>query len=367
MAEGMLIKQEKYLETGIHIGTKLRTIDMQRFIYRTRNDGLYVLDLRQVDERIRLAGKVICKFEPEEIVVVASRTYSSMAAKAFAKLSGCKVIGGRFVPGAFTNVARADFVEPKLVIICDPKGERQAVVECGKMGIPTIGLCDTDNFTMFIDWAIPCNNKGRRSLSLIFWLLAREMAMSSGKVSSYDDFATSFEEFEALAGAIADEETAQKHGKKHPTKPAASPVEESSEGGEAEPPEDAGDAQGEPASGEKKPKKAKAKPSPKKPAEKPPKEDEKKPAPKNEKAEAGNSGKDSPAQKNEGGRSPEPKIEGEKKHEPKQESEKKPEPKQESEKKPEPKQESEKKHEPKKAAEASKQGGASSEKEGEKE
>ncbi len=199
--EGFLIKQEKYLEAGIHIGTKLRVIDMTRFIYRTRSDGLYVLDLRKVDERIRLAGKLLSRYDPKEIVVVASRTYSSMAANQFALLTGAKVATGRFVPGLFTNSSRVDFVEPKLVIICDPKGERQAVVECGKMGLPTIGLCDTDNFTMYIDWVVPCNNKGRRSLLLIFWLFAREMAISSGKVASYDEFKPTFEEFEAAAQA----------------------------------------------------------------------------------------------------------------------------------------------------------------------
>jgi len=206
--EGYLIKQEKYLEAGIHIGTKLRVIDMHKFIYRTRNDGLFVLDLRKIDERIRLAGKLMAKYEPQDIVVVASRAYSTMAAKAFAKVTGAHVIAGRFVPGAFTNVQRADFVEPKLVVICDPKGERQAVLECGKMGLPTVGLCDTDNYTMFIDWAIPCNNKGRRSLALIFWLLAREMAMTNNKISGYDDFKPTLEEFEASLNAPEVEEIA---------------------------------------------------------------------------------------------------------------------------------------------------------------
>ncbi|MFH0927326.1 MAG: 30S ribosomal protein S2 [Candidatus Micrarchaeota archaeon] len=210
MSEGLLIKQEKYLETGIHIGTKLRTIDMAKFIYRTRNDGLYVLDLRAIDERIRLAGKVMAKYPPEDTVIIASRTYSSIAARVFAKITGVKVIYGRFVPGLFTNVARADFIEPKLAFICDPKGERQAVIECGKMGIPSIGLCDTDNFTMFVDWAIPCNNKGRRALALIFWLLAREMAMGAGKISTYEEFTPDFEAFEAMANEIAEQESTRK-------------------------------------------------------------------------------------------------------------------------------------------------------------
>ncbi len=196
-SDGFLIKQEKYLEAGIHIGTKIRVIDMRRFIYRTRNDGLYVLDLRKVDERIRQAGKMMAKYEAKDIVVVASRTYSSAAAAKFASITGVKVLSGRFIPGRFTNVSREDFIEPKMLVVCDPKGEHQAVIEAGKSGVPSIGLCDTDNFTTFIDWVIPCNNKGRRSLSLIFWLLAREMAISNGKISSYDDFKPTLEEFEA--------------------------------------------------------------------------------------------------------------------------------------------------------------------------
>ncbi len=254
--EGFLIKQEKYLEAGIHIGTKLRVIDMNKFIYRTRNDGLYVLDLRKIDERIRMAGKLIAKFEPESIVVVASRAYSSMAAQAFGKITGAKVIAGRFVPGAFTNVQRSDFVEPKLVVICDPKGERQALLECGKMGLPTVGLCDTDNYTMFVDWVIPCNNKGRRSLALIFWLLAREMAISNGKCTSYDDFKPTLEEFEISLTAPPVEEVvapAVDAASAAPEAPLGEPDADEEGEDEAEEPEEvAGEAKTKPARAPKK-------------------------------------------------------------------------------------------------------------------
>lgn len=197
MAENFLIKQEAYLEAGIHIGTKLKVVDMNGFIYRMRNDGLYVLDLRKIDERIRLAGKMLAAYAPEDIMVVASRTYSGNAAAIFSQLTGIKVYQGRFIPGILTNVHRADFVEPKLLLICDPKGERQAVVEAGKMGIPTIGLCDSDNTTMSIDMVVPCNNKGRRSLALIFYLFTREYMMGRGKIASYDEFTTQLATFEA--------------------------------------------------------------------------------------------------------------------------------------------------------------------------
>lgn len=195
--ENFLIKQEAYLEAGIHIGTKIKTVDMRQFIYRMRNDGLYVLDLRKIDERIRLAGKILASYAPEGIMVVASRTYSGNAASVFSQLTGIKVFEGRFIPGIFTNVARDDFVEPKLLLICDPKGERQAVVEAGNGGIPTIGLCDTDNVTMSIDWVVPCNNKGRRSLALIFYLLGREYLMGRNKIASYDEYTTPLTSFEA--------------------------------------------------------------------------------------------------------------------------------------------------------------------------
>jgi len=204
--ENFLIKQEMYLEAGIHIGTKLKVVDMNQFIYRMRNDGLYVLDLRKIDERIRMAGKLLSQYAPEEVLVVASRTYSGNAASVFSGLTGIKVFQGRFIPGILTNIHRSDFVEPKLLIICDPKGERQAVVEAGKMGIATIGLCDSDNSTSFIDWVVPCNNKGRRSLALIFYLLSREYMMGRNKITSYDEFTTPLAQFEAEKpeeGAVA--------------------------------------------------------------------------------------------------------------------------------------------------------------------
>jgi len=192
-----LIKQETYLEAGIHIGTKLKVMDMEPFIYRMRNDGLFVLDLRKIDERIRLAGKLLAKYAPEEILVVASRTYSGNAASVFSSLTGIGVYEGRFIPGILTNISRDDFVEPKLLLICDPKGERQAVIEAGNMGIPAIGLCDSDNITMFLDLVVPCNNKGRRSLALIFYLFSREYMMGRGKIASYDEFTTPLATFEA--------------------------------------------------------------------------------------------------------------------------------------------------------------------------
>ena len=192
----LLVAQEKYLEAGIHIGTKIKTPDMNQFIYKARQDKLYVLDLKKVDERIRVAAKFLAKYDAGDVVVVASRTYAGNAAAAFAKVTGVKLMRGRVIPGVFTNPARGDFSEPKLVVVCDPKGERQAVREAIRAGIPVIGLCDTDNSGKFIDWIIPCNNKGKKSLGIIFYLLAREALKARGQIASDDQFTVPLEEFE---------------------------------------------------------------------------------------------------------------------------------------------------------------------------
>jgi small subunit ribosomal protein S2 len=195
----LLIQQEKYLEAGIHIGTKIKTPDMNQFIYKARQDRLYVLDLKKVDERIRVAAKFISRYKPEEVLIVASRLYASSSAKKFCEAVGCRVVEGRFVPGILTNPAREDFSEPKLLFVSDPKNERQAIKEANAMGIPAIALCDTDNSTKFIDWIIPCNNKGRKSLALIFYLLAREIARIRGEIPEGEEFKLKPEDFEGMS------------------------------------------------------------------------------------------------------------------------------------------------------------------------
>ncbi|MEM3399699.1 MAG: 30S ribosomal protein S2 [Candidatus Micrarchaeia archaeon] len=201
----LLVPQENYLEAGIHIGTKLKTPYTRQFIYKARQDGLYVLDLKQVDERIRTAAKLLARYNSEDILVTASRTYAASAAMRFAQLTGCKVKTGRFIPGSFTNPNREDFIEPKLLLVSDPRGEWQAVVEASQIGIPVIALCDTDNSAKFVDYVIPCNNKGRKSLSLVYYLLAREMLREKGKL---DDSFPSFEKFDEGQEQESGEESA---------------------------------------------------------------------------------------------------------------------------------------------------------------
>ncbi|MEM3422407.1 MAG: 30S ribosomal protein S2 [Candidatus Bilamarchaeaceae archaeon] len=195
---GLPVSQDMFLEAGVHIGTRIKTNDMKKFIFKKRDDGLYILDLTKTAERIMAAAKLLTKYSPSDILIVASRVYSSNAASKFSKLTGIPVLQGRFVPGTTTNLSSKQFQEPKLILVCDPKGEREAIMESAKNGVPIIALCDTDNETKFVDLIIPINNKGRRSLALLFYILAREVMLSQGKIKSYNEFKYDINFFEKL-------------------------------------------------------------------------------------------------------------------------------------------------------------------------
>ncbi|MFH1785928.1 MAG: 30S ribosomal protein S2 [Candidatus Micrarchaeota archaeon] len=196
---GMPVKQEIFLEAGVHIGTKIRTSDMRDYIFKRRDDGLYILDLRKSAERLVSAAKILARYKPEEVCIVASRVYSSNPASKFAELTGVNLVKGRFVPGTMTNMNVEKFMEPKIVMVCDPKGEHEALIESAKNGVPVIALCDTDNETKFIDHIIPINNKGKRSLALIFYILSRELMMAQGKIKSYEEFTYDLNYFEQIS------------------------------------------------------------------------------------------------------------------------------------------------------------------------
>jgi small subunit ribosomal protein S2 len=171
---------------------------MREFIFKKRDDGLFILDLRKTAERLMASAKLLAKYQPADILIVASRVYSGNPAIKFSKLTGIPVLQGRFVPGTMVNLMSKQFKEPKIVFVCDPKGEREAIAESAQNGVPVISLCDSDNETKFIDLIVPINNKGRRSLALVFYVLAREIMLHQGKIKSYDEFNHDINFFERL-------------------------------------------------------------------------------------------------------------------------------------------------------------------------
>ena len=190
-----LVPQDQYLKSGIHIGTKFRTKYMDQFIYKTRSDGLSVLNLQKIDERIRLAAKLLANYKPEEILICSRRENGWKAVKAFSKHIGTKVFAGRYPPGVLTNPRLETFIEAKIVVVTDSWPDRNVIKDAMHLGLPVIALCDTNNQSNEIDLVIPCNNKGKKSLALVFWTLTNQYLQHRGELKQEESIPATFEDF----------------------------------------------------------------------------------------------------------------------------------------------------------------------------
>lgn len=195
MEEELLIPLDTYLKVGLHIGTKFKTKYMEPFIYKVRNDGLSVMNVKKISERLEMAANMMAKYEPEEILLVCRRENGWKPAKLFSKLTGIKVITGRYRPGLLTNSNLEDFSETKLLVAIDPWPDKNAIMDSVSVGVPVIAFCDTNNEANFIDLVVPCNNKGKKSLALIFWVLAREYLKRRGLLKNGEEIKESLEDF----------------------------------------------------------------------------------------------------------------------------------------------------------------------------
>ena len=195
--EELLLPRDTLLSAGIHIGTRMKTRDMEPFIYRVRPDGLFVLDVKKTDDRIRIAGKFLARFEPAKVAAAATRLYAQEPVKKFCEVIGAKPIIGRFIPGLLSNPLYPNRIEPEIIIVSDSKADFQAVREAAQVGIPVVALCSTDNEFTGVDLVIPTNNKGRRALAVIFWLLARQTLRERGELPMDKDLPVTIEDFEA--------------------------------------------------------------------------------------------------------------------------------------------------------------------------
>ena len=172
--ERLIIPREKYLAAGAHIGMTFKTAPMKKFIYKIRPNGLAVLNIGELDRRIGLAANLIANAKYP--LVVCRKEIGWDAVKKFGKVTGAKVITGRFMPGSLTNPSYKHFFEPDLVMIVDPVADKQAIKEATEIRVPIIGLADTSHDPAYIDLVMPCNNKGKKALALVFWGIAQQLA-----------------------------------------------------------------------------------------------------------------------------------------------------------------------------------------------
>ncbi|MCD4740418.1 30S ribosomal protein S2 [archaeon] len=195
--DDLLVPIETYLKAGIHIGSQYKTGNMKPYIYKTRQDGLHVLDIQNVDSRLRQAANFLANYEPNNILVIAGRIYARKPARQFAGNIGAMLSVKRFVPGTLTNPKNPNFVEPDLVMVSDPGVDKQAIIEAVKIKVPVIALCDTNNLLTNVDICVPINNKGKKALALAYWLLAREVMLKRETIKKRSEFKPVIEDFEA--------------------------------------------------------------------------------------------------------------------------------------------------------------------------
>jgi small subunit ribosomal protein S2 len=196
-----MLSEKALLATGIRIGTQVRTKSMEQFTTRPRPDGLHLLDYSKTLHRIDVAGKFISFVGPQNVVVYTSRDYGKVPVEKFCEVTKAIPVIGRFMPGTLTNPLFPGHLDVDLIVVADPASDTQAIVEAANMGTPVIAICDTDNITDDIDLVIPGNNRGRRSLATIFWLLTRSVLTHSSLITgdqllkySIDDFETKITE-----------------------------------------------------------------------------------------------------------------------------------------------------------------------------
>ena len=196
-AKNLLIDEDTFLTCGVHIGTKQKSKDMEPYVYKVRDDGLRILNVNLTSEKITEAVNFLKDYEPKDVLVVSARQYGWKPAKKFADACGFTCIAGRFTPGRLTNPEMRFFIEPKIIVLTDPAADAQAFREAVNIGIPVIAMCDSNNLTTDIDIVVPGNNKGRRSLALIYWLMAREILRIKGELPADGELEETIDDFEA--------------------------------------------------------------------------------------------------------------------------------------------------------------------------
>ena len=194
------------ITAGCHLGSKRVTKQMKRYVYKCREDGVYIFNVEKIYEKIQVAARVIASIpESDTVISVSGRPAGQRAVYKFGQFTKSHAVAGRWTPGMLTNQITKKFIEPRLLIVTDPRQDYNALVESSYVNIPVIAICNTDNNLTYVDCATPCNNRQKRSLAMIYWLLTKEVLKLKGEIQG--------DEFNCLPGAFMyreDKETKEK-------------------------------------------------------------------------------------------------------------------------------------------------------------
>ena len=188
--------EKMILSTGIRVGTPVKTKSMSRYIVRANPEGLYILDISKTLYRIDVAAKFIGRTNISKVAVTSAREYGKKPVEKFCDATGATPILGRFMPGTFTNPSLPKYMEPEIVIVTDPQADQQAVIESTRAGVPVIAISNSDNVISKVDLVIPANNRGRKALATVYWLLAREVMKKQGRIKSDKEMKSTIDDFE---------------------------------------------------------------------------------------------------------------------------------------------------------------------------
>ncbi len=188
-----LIEREKYVKSGVHLGMRKKSKDMDQFIFKTRPDGLSMIDIEKVDRRIDVASSFLSNFD--DILFVGRKENAVPVLDVLDEATDFTVISGRFMPGTLTNPSFERYFEPDVLVVVDPLIDEQAKFEAIKKRIPIVAICDSYTDLDYVDLVIPGNNKGRKSLGAILYLLTREILKKKGEIEKDEDFGFSMSDF----------------------------------------------------------------------------------------------------------------------------------------------------------------------------
>ena len=156
-----------------HLGGKKITKQMRKYVYKVRSDGVAMFDVNKIYEKIQVAARIIASVDPDSVISVSSREHGQRAVYKFGHFTKTQAVTGRWSPGMLTNQTTKKYVEPRLLIVTDPRTDYNAILESSYVNLPVIALCNSDNMLKYVDCAIPCNNRNKYSIAMIWYLLTK--------------------------------------------------------------------------------------------------------------------------------------------------------------------------------------------------